>query len=104
MRSRRTATPFTAAGCPILFAHFPVMGIIAALYERGRCRSQQEIPRGRRPWNPHSSKNERLGHPARRVSALTLEVLHVPLMSCCGFAGSECPKIAALPRFWIFLA
>ncbi len=27
------------------------MGIIGALYERGRCRSQQEIPRGRRPWN-----------------------------------------------------
>ena len=28
------------------------MSIIGAFYERGRRRSQQEIPRGRQPWNP----------------------------------------------------
>src|SRR5260370_402467 len=32
------------------------MGIIGALYERARCRSQQEIPRGRQPWNPTLQK------------------------------------------------
>src|SRR5258708_39376866 len=35
-----------------------VMGIIGALYERGRCRSQQEIPRGRQPWNPTLQKTK----------------------------------------------
>src|ERR1700674_3971530 len=35
-----------------------VMGIIGALYERGHCRGQQEIPRGRRPWNPTLQKTK----------------------------------------------
>src|SRR5712692_9927302 len=34
------------------------MGIIGALYERARCRSQQEIQRRRRPWNPTLQKTK----------------------------------------------
>src|ERR1700719_4170487 len=34
------------------------MGIIGALYERGPCRSPQEIPRGRQPWNPTLQKTK----------------------------------------------
>jgi hypothetical protein len=43
-------------------------------------------------------------HPSKNGSAVTLKVLHRPLMSFRGFAGSEGPKIAPLLRFWIFLA
>ena len=52
---------FQIAGCPILFAHFAKRvgeGIIGALYERARCKSQREIPRGRQPWNPTLQKTK----------------------------------------------
>jgi len=41
------------------------MATIAALDERGRCASHQEIPRGRQPWNPTPKKTKggSPGHP-----------------------------------------
>jgi len=46
-------------------------GIIGALYERGRCRGPQEIPRGRQPWNPTLQKT-RGGAPGRILTAYFL--------------------------------
>ncbi len=34
------------------------MGMIGALYERGRCTSRQETPRARRPWDPTLQKTK----------------------------------------------
>jgi hypothetical protein len=48
------------------------MGIIGALYERGCCGSQQEIPHGRRPWNPTLQKR-RVGHPAAEKGLIPTE-------------------------------
>src|SRR5712671_3833578 len=50
-----------------------VMGIIGALHERGPCRSQQEIPRGRRPWNSALQKTKD-GHPATPNSGFDVHI------------------------------
>jgi len=49
------------------------MAIIGALYDRGRCRSQQEIPRARQPWNPTLQKAKG-GAPG--FSSLSINLLH----------------------------
>src|SRR6266852_8041954 len=60
------------------------MGIIGALYERERCTSQREIPRGRRPWNPTLQKTKvgALLFRLRSANMSPLKVrrcLHLPL-------------------------
>src|SRR5713226_840767 len=49
------------------------MGIIGALYERGRCTSQQEIPCGRRPWNPTLHKTNGGAPSGSSLECRTLE-------------------------------
>jgi hypothetical protein len=53
------------------------------------------------PINVHQPGH--YGEVSTVISALTLEVLHSPLMSFCGFAGSERPKVSTPASFVIFL-
>src|ERR1700674_558000 len=69
---RVVLTGFTMPGAPSFSRTWRkgwVMGIIGALYERGRCRSQRETQRETPSWNPTLQKTKG-GAPGNRKMQL----------------------------------